>query len=142
MMCRSGVMAAMMLACMNALAEESHGEGINKQTLLKTENSWEGTPYGHYPAGAPQITMLKVTVEPNRVLAWHTHPCISAVHMTAGSVSLTVAKTGEKRTFLQGDSFTDTVDIVHQGQAGAQGAEMLVFFACADNRPLTIAEAK
>ncbi|HFK7184784.1 TPA: cupin domain-containing protein [Serratia odorifera] len=129
-------------ACGNALAADDHGEGISKETLLKTETSWEGTPYGHYPVGAPQITMLKVTVEPNKVLAWHTHPCISAVHMTGGSVSLTVEKTGIKKTFKQGDSFTDTVDIVHQGVSGDKGAEMLVFFACADNRPLTVSAGK
>lgn len=126
----------------NALAAENHGEGISKETLLKTETSWEGTPYGRYPAGAPQITMLKVTVEPNKVLAWHTHPCISAVYMTGGSVSLTVKKTGVKQTFKQGDSFTDTVDIVHQGVSGDKGAEMLVFFACADNKPLTVKTAE
>ncbi|MNG86883.1 hypothetical protein D3C79_456720 [compost metagenome] len=126
----------------SALAAEDHGEGISKETLLKTETSWEGTPYGQYPAGAPQITMLKVTVEPNKVLAWHIHPCISAVHMTGGSVSLTVKKTGLKHTFKQGDSFTDTVDIVHQGVSGDKGAEMLVFFACADNKPLTVKTAE
>ncbi|QJW54543.1 hypothetical protein HL670_01418 [Serratia plymuthica] len=126
----------------SALAAEDHGEGISKETLLKTETSWEGTSYGQYPAGAPQITMLKVTVEPNKVLAWHTHPCISAVYMTGGSVSLTIKKTGLKHTFKQGDSFTDTVDIVHQGVSGDKGAEMLVFFACADNKPLTVKTAE
>lgn len=122
-------------------AAEGHGEGIVKTTLLKTDSAWEGTAYRQYPAGAPQITMLKVTVEPNKVLAWHTHPCISAVYMSGGSVSLTVRKTGERRTFRQGDSFTDTVDIVHQGLSGEQGAEMLVFFACADDKPLTVKAA-
>ncbi|AEF46599.1 cupin 2 domain-containing protein [Serratia sp. AS12] len=126
----------------SAQAAEDHGEGISKETLLKTETSWEGTPYGQYPAGAPQITLLKVTVEPNKVLAWHIHPCISAVYMTGGSVSLTVKKTGLKHTFKQGDSFTDTVDIVHQGVSGDKGAEMLVFFACADNKPLTVKTAE
>ncbi|MFI8416863.1 cupin domain-containing protein [Serratia sp. NPDC078593] len=136
------VLSVIMAICGSVQAAEDHGEGINKETLLKTETSWEGTPYGHYPAGAAQITMLKVTVEPNKVLAWHTHPCISAVYMTGGSVSLTVEKTGENKTFKQGDSFTDTVDIVHQGTSGAEGAEMLVFFACADNKPLTVSANK
>lgn len=83
-------------------AAEGHGEGIVKTTLLKTDSAWEGSAYRQYPAGAPQITMLKVTVEPNKVLAWHTHPCISAVYMSGGSVSLTVRKTGERRTFRRG----------------------------------------
>ncbi|VXC92481.1 Cupin [Enterobacterales bacterium 8AC] len=137
------VLLALMAASQgNALAAGEHGEGITKETLLKSETSWEGTAYRHYPAGAPQITMLKVTVEPNKVLAWHTHPCISAVYMTGGSVSLTVKATGVKKTFKQGDSFTDTVDIIHQGVSGDKGAEMLVFFACADNKPLTVKAAE
>ncbi|CAI0735172.1 MULTISPECIES: cupin domain-containing protein [Serratia] len=136
------LLALMMAFHGYAQAADDHGEGITKETLLKTETSWEGSPYQHYPAGAPQITMLKVTVEPNKVLAWHTHPCISAVYMTGGSVSLTVKKTGVKHTFKQGDSFTDTVDIVHQGVSGDKGAEMLVFFACADNKPLTVKAAE
>lgn len=89
-------------------------EGIVKTTLLNAESAWEGAAYRQYLAGAPQITMLKVTVEQNKVLAWHIHPCISADYMSGGSVSLTVRKTGERRTFRQEDSFTDTVNIVHQ----------------------------
>ncbi|CAM3654409.1 cupin [Rouxiella silvae] len=137
--------ASFLIACLiianTATAAENHNQDITKETLLKTDSSWEGTKYAPYPVGTPQITMLRVTVKPNTVLKWHTHPCISAVYMTEGNVTLVLKKTGQRKTFNKGDSFTDTVDIEHQGQSGTSGAEMLVFFACADKLPLTVNSA-
>lgn len=116
----------------------SYGTEEHKESLLKSSYSWEGTPYEHYPVGNPQLSLLKVSLNPKEVLNWHMHPCISVVHMIKGSVTLTIKDKGIEKTFNEGDSFSDTVNIVHKGKAGSDGAVMLVFFACNKEKPLTI----
>lgn len=112
-------------------------EGVEKKILLKTERSWNGDVYYAYPGGTPEITVLKVEVAPAHVLPWHFHACISTVYMTHGSVTLTMKNSGKKMTFSEGATFSDTVNSVHEGVSGGQGAGMLVFFACSKNRLLT-----
>lgn len=119
-------------------ADDTIHSDILKQNLLTTENSWEGTAYNKYPNGAPEITILKVSIKPDKTLEWHSHPCISAIYMTKGNITLTIKKTGMHHTFSAGESFADTVNIEHKGKSGNSGAEMLVFFACTKNTALTI----
>jgi hypothetical protein len=45
-----------------------------REILLQADSSWNGKPYTQYPAGRPQLTMLKVTMNPNTALPWHSHP--------------------------------------------------------------------
>ncbi|MEB6535383.1 MULTISPECIES: cupin domain-containing protein [Pantoea] len=110
---------------------------VEKKILLQTERSWDGNIYHAYPNGTPEITVLKVEIPPVHVLPWHYHKCISTVYMTHGSVTLTMKNAEKKITFSEGDTFSDTVNSVHQGISGSQGAGMLVFFACSKNTPLT-----
>lgn len=112
-------------------------EDVEKKILLKTDHSWDGNVYHAYPGGMPEITLLKVDVPPAHLLSWHYHACISTVYMTYGSVTLTMKDSAKKRTFSKGDTFSDTVNSVHQGLSGTQGAGMLVFFACSKNTSLT-----
>ena len=43
-------------------------------TLLRTDGSWNGHPYKTYPAGQPELTVLKLTIPPHTKLPWHSHP--------------------------------------------------------------------
>lgn len=112
-------------------------EGVEKNILLKTERSWNGDVYHAYPGGTPEITVLKVEVAPEHVLPWHYHACISTVYMTHENVTLTMKNSGKKMTFSEGETFSDTVNSVHEGVSGREGAGMLVFFACSKNTLLT-----
>ncbi|MFP3541729.1 cupin, partial [Pseudomonas sp. SIMBA_044] len=41
---------------------------IQVEQLLKTGQSWDSTPYAAYPAGQPEITVLKITIPPHTAL--------------------------------------------------------------------------
>lgn len=47
---------------------------IQTTELLQTSEAWNGTPYTAYPAGKPQLTVMKMTIPPHTSLPWHSHP--------------------------------------------------------------------
>lgn len=127
--------APLILAGTAAHAAADEGP-VGIETLLKTTSSWEGSVYDRYPAGTPEITVLKVSVPPRTELSWHTHPIISAVYLVSGKLNLKIKETGRSISFKPGDVFADTVDVLHQGYTEDAPVEMIVFFAGTPGMPL------
>jgi quercetin dioxygenase-like cupin family protein len=127
--------AALTLAGMAADAA-AHDASASFETLLKTSSSWAGHAYEHYPAGKPELTVLKVNVPPRTELSWHTHPMISVVYLVSGKLNLKIKETGQSISFNPGDVFADTVDILHRGYTDDSAVEMIVFFAGTPGMPL------
>ncbi len=53
------------LSCHNSEDEQpksEYSDKIESVTLLKTTKSWDGTLYGSYPTGQPEISILKISV--------------------------------------------------------------------------------
>ena len=125
------------LAALSILAGTAADEApVAVETLLKTTGSWDGRGYDRYPAGTPEISVLKVTVPPRTELSWHTHPMISAVYLVSGTLNLNIKETGRSISFKAGDVFGDTVDVLHRGYTEDAPAEMIVFFAGTPGMPL------
>lgn len=120
------------LASPNARAQSS----VKVKTLIQTTHSWDGTAYKHYPAGQPQITVLKITIPPHTVLKWHTHPMPNSAYILSGS--LTVEKpNGAKSHFVAGQAMTETVNTIHRGVTGNKAAVLIVFYAGTPGMPLS-----
>lgn len=41
---------------------------VQTEKLLETQPSWDGTPYVAYPAGTPQLSVLKIVIPPDAAL--------------------------------------------------------------------------
>jgi hypothetical protein len=46
---------------------------IKVEQVLQATQSWDGRPYTSYPAGQPQVTVLRIAIPPNTALHWHRH---------------------------------------------------------------------
>ena len=91
-----------------------------------------------YKAGQPEITILKITVQPNAELPWHTHPIINAGVMVKGKLTV-VTQAGETRELLAGDAIVEVIGKIHRGiNNGTEAAEIIVFYAGVIETPLTI----
>ena len=97
--------------------------------LLQTTNSWDGTQYGPYPTGQPQITVLKIRLPPNTSLNWHHHPVISAGYVLSGTLYLEKKATGEQKEFHAGEALSEMVQSVHRGFTKSEPVELVVFYA-------------
>ena len=92
------------------------------------------------PDGQPQITVVKVTVEPGKILPMHTHPCINAAYMVSGEATV-VTKDGRKKTVKAGEAFIELVDVWHYGHNhGTEPAEIVVFYAGTPGTALAVKE--
>src|SRR5450755_4222794 len=81
-----------------------------RETLLQTTQSWNGKPYTHYPTGQPQLTTIKLTIEPHTALPWHAHPFPNVVYVLSGSLTLHDKASGKTQVVHQGEAVGESVD--------------------------------
>jgi quercetin dioxygenase-like cupin family protein len=110
------------------LAQERVASG-HAETLLKATESWNRKAYTQYPAGQPQLTMLRVTIDAQTALPWHHHTIPNVGYVLSGELTITDQATGKKQTFKKGDAFAESVDDVHRGMAGALPATILLIYS-------------
>ncbi len=105
------------------------------ETLLKTSKSWDGTPYGPYPSGTPEVTILKIVIPPHATLPWHTHPMLNAAYVLSGELTVET-QDGKKRPLKAGDVLPESVGVVHRGYTGDHPVTLIVFYAGAQGMKL------
>ncbi|MDR2489126.1 MAG: cupin domain-containing protein [Desulfovibrio sp.] len=110
--------------------------GVTAQTLLGSSSAWDGSAYTAYPAERPQLSVLRISIAPRTVLAWHSHPMPNAAYVLSGE--LTVEKLdGTKRRFMEGETVAEMVGVTHRGVAGERPVVLIVFYAGAPGMPLS-----
>src|ERR1700754_250130 len=110
--------------------------GIKVETLLKTDKSWDGTPYKGYPSGQPQLSVLKIEIPAHAVLPWHTHPMPNAGYVVSGEITVE-KEDGQKQTVKAGQVLPETVGSVHRGVTGDSPVTLIVFYAGTEGMPLS-----
>lgn len=118
------------------LFSSAHADGVQSQTLLDSEHSWDGTPYRQYPTGTPRLRVLKITVPPHTRLPWHRHPMPNAGYLLAGSITVE-KEDGRQQRLQQGEVLAEMVDTRHRGVTGDDGAVLIVFYAGSGELPLS-----
>lgn len=108
------------------------------ETLVKTTRSWNGDKLPAYPAGQPEISILKISIPAGVKLPWHQHPVINAGLLLKGEL-LVVTQSGQKLELKAGDPITEVIDTWHYGiNTGKEAAEIIVFYAGIESKPITI----
>ncbi len=128
------LLAATSLSPSHALTIET----AKLEVLLKADSSWNGKAYAKYAAGRPELTMLKVTMKPNTALPWHYHPMPNAGYILAGDLTLHDRASGVTHTYHTGQSFAESVNAEHRGEAGPNGAVLLITYSGAPGIPTTV----
>ena len=110
----------------------------HREILLETTQSWNGKPYTHYPTGKPQLTTIKLTIDPQTALPWHTHPYPNVVYVLSGSLTLHDQASGKTHVVHQGEAVGESVDDVHRGESGDQPTVLLITYAGTPGVPTSI----
>ena len=116
----------------------SEGENVQIDVLAKTTLSWDGSRLPSYSKGTPEITILRIKIPPGVQLPMHEHPVINAGVLLRGE--LTVVTENNRILHLKaGDSIVELVNQWHYGKnEGTETAEIIVFYAGAQDTPITI----
>lgn len=128
------------VACCSALGCSSQAKDpaqIEKEVLLQSVASWDGTPYKAYPSGPPELTLLRLKIPANTQLGWHTHPIPNAAYIVSGELIVETRTGGLTRTLTQGQTLAEMVGTVHRGRTGSKPVELLVFYAGSAGIPLS-----
>ncbi|RON10822.1 cupin [Pseudomonas brassicacearum] len=110
---------------------------IEKEILLQSSSSWDGSPYTAYPSGSPELTLLKLKIPANTELEWHTHPIPNAAYILAGELTVEAKASGQTQLLKQGQTLAEMVGIVHRGKTGDRPVELIVFYAGSQGVPLS-----
>jgi len=110
---------------------------VQAETLLRTGSSWDGVAYTAYPAGQPELTVLKITIAPHTSLPWHTHPMPNAAYVLSGEITVEKKENGQKKVLSVGQVLPEMVNELHRGTTGDQPVELIVFYAGTKDMPLS-----
>ena len=119
----------------NAVGENQ--AAIQSETLLRSSSSWDGEPYTAYPAGRPELSVLKITIPPHTQLKWHTHPMPNAAYLLSGELTVERKEDGKTRHFTAGQVVAEMVDVLHRGVTGDAPVTLIVFYAGVEGMPLS-----
>jgi quercetin dioxygenase-like cupin family protein len=120
----------------NALARDTQGTSV--ETLAHATVSWDGARLPAYPAGQPEVTLLRIRIPPGAELPLHQHPVINAGVMLHGELTV-VSKAGKKLRLKTGEALIELVNTWHSGRnEGHETAEIVVFYAGSAGQPITV----
>lgn len=120
---------------------EAHqsSESAQVDVLARTEHAWDGSKYKAYPKGNPELSVLKFTLKPNLVLPWHHHPYPNAGYVLSGTLTIQ-DKQGHSKTYKQGEGFAESVNHVHRGVTGQDGAVLILVYSGVHGVPPSVSE--
>jgi quercetin dioxygenase-like cupin family protein len=136
---RSALKRLIFAICVMLLASGcAHIKETKTEVLSKCGASWDGSVLPAYPAGKPEITILKITIPPGTRLPMHTHPVINAGFLVSGEL-IVITEDNRKLHLKAGDSLIEVVDKWHYGKnEGSSPAVIIVFYAGTTDSPITI----
>jgi quercetin dioxygenase-like cupin family protein len=111
---------------------------ITVETVAKSSKSWDGESLPDYPKGKPEVTILRIKIPPGAELEIHEHPVINSGYLVSGELTV-IAKDNKTLHLKAGDSIVELVNKKHYGKnEGTEIAEIIVFYAGVENKPITI----
>ncbi len=138
MLCRFFVTSlTALLSIVSVTAYAANALPVKAETLLISSDSWDGTAYERYPAGPPELTVVRLTIAPNTTLPWHTHPMPSVAYVISGELLVEKQGGDAKKRLLAGDVLPEMVRAVHRGVTGETGVVLIVFYAGAKGMKLS-----
>lgn len=122
---------------------------IHIKEVLKTTESWSGTPLPGFNSGVTEFKVLHYKIAPGGKTTVHVHPMNGAGYMIAGE--LTMFSTSDPNgsfekpalvktvTLKKGDAWAESVNIWHYGEnRGKIEAEFVLVFAGQKDAPPTL----
>lgn len=111
---------------------------IAVETLVKSTESWDGSPLPAYGDGQPEITVLRITIPPGQSLNMHKHLCINTGYLLKGELTV-MTETNQTMRLQAGETVVELVNSWHYGKnTGKKSAEIVVFYAGTVGQPITV----
>ncbi|MCW2318774.1 quercetin dioxygenase-like cupin family protein [Rhodoblastus acidophilus] len=131
--------AALILAAISiAASAEAPQPAVKADMLVKSSEAWNGRPYGRYPEGQAELTVLHLTIPAHTTLPWHKHPMPNAAYILSGHLTVEDRATGEKRVVEAGEALAEQVGTEHRGVTDDEPCSVIVTYAGTPGLPTSI----
>lgn len=122
------ILPALLLLSVTAQAADPE-PAVRVETLAKATASWDGATLPAYPAGQPEVTILRLHIAPGTELPRHYHPVINAGVVISGTLTV-VLDDGRTLTLTDGQAIVEVVETWHYGRNdGPEPVDIIVFYA-------------
>jgi quercetin dioxygenase-like cupin family protein len=111
------------------------------EVLVSSDAAWNGKPYEGYPAGRPQLTVVRISIPAHATLPWHTHPAPNATYIVSGHLTVEDRASGRKRTLKTGDAFNEQVGAEHRGLTDDEPCVVVVTYSGTAGVPTSVPAA-
>jgi quercetin dioxygenase-like cupin family protein len=112
--------------------------GVSVETLVKTNQTWDGTVLPAYPTNSPEISVLRFNIAPGAQLPPHLHPVINVAYVITGELTVTTDQ-GLKKQLKAGDAVVELVNQIHYGKnEGTEPVELVVVYAGTNGQKVTV----
>ena len=112
--------------------------GVSVETLVKTDQTWDGTVLPAYPTSSPEISVLRFNIAPGAQLPPHHHPVINVAYIIKGELTVTTDQ-GLQKQLRAGDAVVELVNQIHFGKnAGTEPVELVVVYAGTNGQEVTV----
>lgn len=111
---------------------------IKTTELIRTSESWDGAPLPDFPAGQPELRVLRLDFPVGAKTGWHHHPVINYGIVQQGELTI-VCQDGREKTFHEGEALVEVIGTVHRGEnRGAKPVILNMFYFSAPGAEITI----
>ena len=108
-----------------------------KDVLLKTTKTWDNDSYKKLNIKKPEVTVLKITMQPGEVLPLHKHDITNVAYLEEGTLMVVTDK-NEQITLNEGDCLAEIVGKYHYGKnIGKTPVTIIVFYVGEKGSPLS-----
>ncbi len=100
----------------------------NKETLLKTTNTWDNSVFKSINIPNPEVTVLKIIIDIGESLPMHKHDILNVAYVKQGILTVTT-DTNEQITVKEGECLPEVIGKYHYGKNnGNVPVELIVFY--------------
>jgi quercetin dioxygenase-like cupin family protein len=132
------ILTLLLLVSALAQARDSAPATVTSEVLAHATQSWDGAALPPYPAGDPEIRILRIRIPAGAELPVHKHPVINAGVLLAGKLTV-ITETGKELRLEAGQAIVEVVEQWHHGRNdGDETADIIVFYAGTAGVPITV----
>lgn len=111
---------------------------VKSTLILKTTSTTGNYPAKYLDTQSPEITVMKVEIEPGAETGWHSHPVPLYAYVLEGNLTVEI-KGEDTYHFAAGDAITEVVHIFHNGKnPGPMPVVLIVFYTGEVGKPNTV----
>jgi len=139
---RAAVVMCIGALCGSTAAAADQTHAAMSEVLVSSDAAWNGKAYESYPAGRPQLTVVRISIPAHTTLAWHTHPIPNAGYIVSGHLTVEDRATGRKRIVKAGEAINEQVGAEHRGSTDNEPCVVVVTYAGVAGVPTSIPAAE